>query len=111
MIRRRYFKPLCLRQAPPGQAASAVVVAAPPAERALQPLAIFDCTFWPQHKKKGAAANGTLVVRGRMGQLLDLTLREKAAATLPARTAATLHGAHAAALASAALLSPFSSCK
>ena len=79
-----------------------------PALAAQQPApAVFDCLLTRgQHKKGAGTAEGTLVLRGTRGQLLDLQLREKACAALPAGVAAALHAAHAAAVAALAAGQP-----
>lgn len=69
------------------------------------PVSVFDCLFRMQNKKAGTA-EGTLVLRGAQGQLLDLQLREKASGALPAGVAAGLHAAHAAAVAALAAGQP-----
>lgn len=90
---RRAFVPPRKAGAPgAAQPLPAAAAAAPP------PFAVFDCTFTPQHKKRGATSDGTLVLTGSHAQLYDLRLREVAAGALPPAAAAALHAAHAAAL-------------
>jgi hypothetical protein len=69
------------------------------------PVAVFDCLFRVQNKKAGTA-EGTLVLLGAQGQLLDLQLRKKASGALPAGAAAVLRTAHAAAVAALAAGQP-----
>ncbi|PRW59654.1 angiogenic factor with G patch and FHA domains 1 isoform X1 [Chlorella sorokiniana] len=98
---RRPFVPQRKAGAPSSaQQLPAAAAAAPP------PLAVFDCTFTPQHKKRGATSDGTLVLTGSRAQLFDLRLREVAAGVLPAAAAAALHAAHAAVLAALAAGQP-----
>lgn len=105
-MRRAFVPPR--RAGPPGAAqlpAAAAAAAPPPPLR----LAVFDCTFTPQQKKRGATSDGTLVLTGSRAQLFDLHLREVAASALPPAAADALHTAHAAALAALAAGQPLGS--
>lgn len=89
-MRRAFVPPRKAEPPGPAQPLPAAAAAAPP------PLAVFDCTFTSQHKKRGATSDGTLVLSGGRAQLYDLRLREVAAGALPPAAAAALHATHAA---------------
>ena len=99
-MKRKAFVPPCLQGQPALADQQPAAAASTPA-----PVSVFDCLFRVQNKKAGTA-EGTLVLRGAQGQLLDLQLREKASGALPAGVAAGLHAAHAAAVAALAAGQP-----
>lgn len=70
---------------------------------ATPPLSVFDCLF---SRKGHGAAEGSIVLRGRKAQLLDLQLREKATDSLPPEVAAALHAAYAGGIAAGAAGGP-----